>query len=209
MEPELGQRPENFSESPNNVICGLIQIPSVRIVATGVPEESRNVFEEHARGSTLSDDPRDVRPDPSLICCSKALPGDGVRLTGESRSSNVHRSPQGSGIEFAEIRRNKALIQGTFVDARRNRCQGVSFPFRNKAGPVSGQCDAKSELKAADSEAEPKTADFLRAIHMVHPRHGIIWTSACISAAGHRIAPSPKNLLTILVVQASPHRWKV
>jgi len=208
MEPELGQRPENFSESPNNVICGLIQIPSVRI-ATGVPEEPWDVFEEHARGSTLSDDPRDVRPDPSLVCCSEALPSNGVRLTGKSSRNHLHRSPEGSGIEFAEIRLSKALVQGTLVDARNNSGQGVGFPFRKSDGPVGGQCDAESKLKAADSEAEPKTADFLRAIHMVHPRHGIIWTSLCISAAGHRIAPSPKNLLTILVVQASPHRWKV
>jgi len=79
IEPELGQVPENGLEPASN--------------------KSRDVLEKDPAGSNLANDPRNVWPDPSLVCDPSALAGDAPGLAAKTRSDKIHDSTPRPAIE--------------------------------------------------------------------------------------------------------------
>jgi len=68
------------------------------------PEGSGDVLKENESWLNLGNDAPDLGPEVALVGLSEPLPGDGMRLTREARSDEIHRSTPASAVEGGKVR---------------------------------------------------------------------------------------------------------
>jgi hypothetical protein len=136
IEPELGQVPENSFQASN--------------------KEAWDVLQKDPPGLNVANDADNLRPDVAVVALAELLPGDAKRLTGESRSNEIHDSTPRASIEGSEVTPERSRIQGALFHTRRQDRGGIGFPLHvtDDAGGRLGESNAEFESSDAGAEGE-------------------------------------------------------
>ncbi len=113
-----------------------------------------DVFEKDPFGGTFPDDPGDLGPEMAWIVRPTALSGGAEGLAGISGEEDVESSPEGAGIETAQIipdwrRGEVACVLGRDEDRAR-----PIFPFDKCPGVKPGFGEHEAQIKASAACAE-------------------------------------------------------
>lgn len=134
IEPELGKVGEDVRQPESNKLGDVLQ-----------EDESR---------SHVSDDPGNVRPEPSLVIDTPTLSRRRERLTGEAGSDEVHSSTPRSSIEGGEVRPDRRLIQVRLIHPRHESGRRVGVPLNVSHGSGGDSCESQGELESSVAGAE-------------------------------------------------------
>ena len=113
-----------------------------------------NVFEEDPFGSAFSNNPGDVGPEVAWIVCTAALSGSAERLAGISGQHSVEGTPEGPGVEAAQIVPNWGRGEVSCALGRDEDGAGPVFPFDKGAGVIAWLGEHEAQIKASAACAE-------------------------------------------------------
>jgi hypothetical protein len=137
-EPERGQGAENLSEPSSSVDS----------------KEPWNVLQEDETRSNVAKNPRDERPDPTLVCGASSTAGVAGWLTRESCRNDIHQAAKRSAVEGCEIVPYRSEIQGLVFHPRHESGRRVGFPLNVSHGSYSfTEGEAEAQLKATSAGA--------------------------------------------------------
>ena len=133
IEPEVGKVGEDVREPESNKLGDVLQ-----------QDESR---------SHVTDDPCDVRPEPSIIVNSTLPSGRRERLAGEAGSDEIHPSTPRATVEGDQVVPDRSLIQPRLAHPLHEDGRRVGVPLNVSHGsyPCHG---SESELESAVAGAE-------------------------------------------------------
>lgn len=135
IEPERGQRPEYLRESPST-------------------NESWDILQKDPLGFHLTNDTRDIRPDPPRIGDSGTGTGGGPGLTWESRCDDIHRSTPSSAVEGSNLIPNRCLVQSLVRHPRHDNGRRVAVAFDITHNSGAGDRETDPEVETSDPGAD-------------------------------------------------------
>lgn len=111
-----------------------------------------DILKDHESGSALVNDPVDVRPEVPGVVDARALPCNGEWLAGVSPSDDIHSATPCSSVEGAEVRPDRAAIQGRFFHPAHEDGCSVGVPL--DVAHADHAETLQGEIESADAGAE-------------------------------------------------------
>ena len=111
------------------------------------PNKSPDVLQEHVSRSHVSDDPGNVRPEPSLVIDTSTLPRRTERLTVETGSDEIHSASPRATVERGDVIPDRRLIQVRFFHPRHESGRCVGVPLNTHHGSYVDAGESHSELE--------------------------------------------------------------
>lgn len=150
IEPEVGQVTKDFFD----------RCPIPSLGASPRSKEGADVLHEDVAGSHLTNDPGELRPEPSGVVGSPPLADAGQRGAGEAAADEIHRSTPRAAIEGRKVVPNRGLLHGLVFHPRHEAGRCVGVPLNVTDSPVAvSEGEVEPELESAASGAEGKTPD--------------------------------------------------
>jgi hypothetical protein len=140
IEPELGQRPQNSSETSSR-------------------SERWDVLQHDEAGSYFAKHPCDLGPEPPLVVFSELLAGDAPGLTGEAGSDAIHLAAPCRAVEVSKVKPDRRRSQVSRLHLSDQARGGESFPLHvaDAHSRTTGR-ELQAELETAVSGTEPDDA---------------------------------------------------
>jgi len=112
------------------------------------------VFEEYPFGAAFPDDAGDLGPEVAWVVGTAALSGGAEGLAGISGEDDVKGTAKGLGIEAKQIVPDRGLGKISCALGGDEDGAGVSLPFNEGAGVITGFGKHDAQIKASAACAE-------------------------------------------------------
>jgi hypothetical protein len=113
-----------------------------------------DVLNEDPFGAAFSDDAGNIWPEVAWIVSTTALSGGAERLAGISGQHSVEGTPEGPGVEAAQIVPNWGRGEVSCALGRDEDGAGPVFPFDKGAGVIAWLGEHEAQIKASAACAE-------------------------------------------------------
>jgi hypothetical protein len=121
--------------------------------AAGV-EHAADVFDEHAPGSALDDEPAGGGPEVTIVGLPDLRSCLAVRLAWDARKKHVHASTKTSARDGSGICPNRRCSQGSRRKRFHQVGDGDGFPLHVQHWANARNCKLDGEIKGAGAGAE-------------------------------------------------------
>ena len=131
--------------------------PGKDVFETPSSNEAWHVLQEDEPGSHVHSEPKESRPQPSVVVGARPLSGVAPGLAGESRRDNIHAASPAASREGGEVVPDRRAIQGLVVHPRHESGRCCGFPLNVTHGAHSsghGELESDVEPSVAGADGE-------------------------------------------------------